>query len=381
MSRGVKMTFKIPLFEINWDEEDVKTVSEVIRRGTFWAAGPEIDEFEEKISDFMGLKNTVTFNSGTSALHAVLLANGIKSGQEVIVPSFTFPATANAPLFVGAKPVFADIEDKTYGLDPEDVIEKITPKTKAIIPIHYGGCPCLIEEIAEIAQDHDLLLIEDAAESFGSKINNKLIGTFGDASMFSFCQNKIISTGEGGCIVTDSDKLYNKLKLIRSHGRLENVNYFSSSEKMDYKILGFNFRMSSITAALGISQLRKIDKIIDERRNIAKILTKKLSVNDEIVLPSPPLNYFSVYQMYSIRVDENIRDDLMQHLGEKGIMSKIYFPPIHLTSFYREKFGYDIGDLPLTEKISDQIISLPIYPQLKIDLINEIVKGVLEFWK
>jgi perosamine synthetase len=375
------MVFEIPLFEIYWDEEDIKSVNEVIRRGTYWATGPEIEQFEDKLSEYIGLKHAVTFNSGTSALHAVLLAHGIKSGNEVIVPSFTFTSTANAPIFVGATPVFAEIEEKTYGLDPEEVEEKITPKTKAIIPIHYGGCPCMIEELAEIAEDYNLILIEDAAESLGSKVNNRSVGSFGDTAMFSFCQNKIITTGEGGCIVTDSGEIYDKLKLIRSHGRLENVNYFSSPDIMDYKILGYNFRMSTMTAALGISQLKKINKIINLRRNIAAIMTKKLSKINEIILPSPPTNYFSVYQMYTIRVAENIRNDLINHLTDRSIMSKIYFPPIHLTSFYKEKFGYDKGNLPITEKISDQVISLPIYPNLKIDQIHEIISGVLEFWK
>lgn len=150
---------------------------------------------------------------------------------------------------------------------------------------------------------------------------------------------------------------------------------------MDYKTLGYNFRMSTMTAALGISQLKKINKIINLRRNIAAIMTKKLSKINEIILPSPPTNYFSVYQMYTIRVAENIRNDLINHLTDRSIMSKIYFPPIHLTSFYKEKFGYDKGNLPITEKISDQVISLPIYPNLKIDQIHEIISGVLEFWK
>lgn len=375
------MTYEIPLFEIYWDNEDLKSVNNVIRRGNYWATGPEIEKFEEKISKYLGVKHAITFNSGTSALHAILIAYGIKSGHEVIVPSFTFTSTANAPIFVGAKPIFAEIENKTYGLDPENVKERITPKTKVIMPIHYGGCPCMVEDLAEIAQDHKLLLIEDAAEALGAKIKNKMVGTFGDATMFSFCQNKIISTGEGGCIVTDSDDIYRKLKLIRSHGRLETENYFSSSKIMDYMVLGYNFRMSTMTAALGISQLAKINKIIAKRRNIASIMTQKLSEIDEIILPNPPSNYFHIYQMYTIMVDGSIRDDLMQHLMDRGIMSKIYFPSIHLTSFYKEKFGYKEGDFPISENISNQVLSLPMHPNLEIEQINRITDSVLDFWK
>ena len=375
------MTWKIPLFKIYWDEEDIKGVTNIIKRCSYWATGPEIQAFEEKISEYIGTKYAITFNSGTSALHALLLAYDIKGGDELIVPSFTFISTANAPLFVGAKPVFAEIEDKTYGLDPEEVKERITAKTKAIMPIHYGGCPCLIRELKEIAEDHNLLLLEDAAESLGAKIKDKKVGTFGDSAMLSFCQNKIITTGEGGAIVTDSKEVYEKLKLLRSHGRLETQDYFSSTGYMDYVTLGYNFRMPTMIAALGLSQLKKVNKIIKMRRDRAEYMTKKLSKVKEVTLPIPPPDYIHVYQMYAIRIDENLRDDLMKYLSERGIMTKVYFPPIHLTHFYRTKFGYDRGELPITEEVSDQVLSLPMYPTLtekEIDYIIEKIDNFLE---
>ena len=375
------MTWKLPLFKTYWDEEDLKNVTKVIKRGSYWATGPEIREFEEKIAEYVGAKYAITFNSGTSALHALLLAYDLKQGDEVIVPSFTFIATANAPLFVGAKPVFAEIEDRTYGLDPEDVKKRITPKTKAIIPIHYGGCPCLIRELKETAEDRNLLLIEDAAESLGAKINDKKVGTFGDSAMFSFCQNKVISTGEGGAITTDSKEIYEKLKLIRSHGRLETQDYFSSTEYMDYVTLGYNFRMPTMNAALGLSQLKKIDKVIKMRRDKAEYMTKKLSRIKEITLPTAPPDYFHVYQMYTIRVDENLRDDLMKHLSERGIMTKVYFPPVHLTNFYRNKLGYKGWELPITEKISAQVLSLPMYPTLMEKEIDYIAESINNFFR
>ena len=373
------MTWKIPLFKTYWDEEDTKSVTNVIKRGSYWATGPEIQEFENRISEYVGEKYTVTFNSGTSALHALLLAYDTKQGDEVIVPSFTFIATANAPLFVGAKPVFAEIEDKTYGLDPEDVKERITPKTMAIIPIHYGGCPCLIRELKEIAEDHNLLLIEDAAESFGAKIKDKKVGTFGDSSMLSFCQNKVITSGEGGAITTDSKEIYEKLKLIRSHGRLETQDYFSSTGYLDYVTLGYNFRMPTMIAALGLSQLNKIDKVIKMRRNKAEYMTEKLSTIKEITLPISPHDYFHVYQMYAIRINENLRNDLMKYLAEKGIMTKVYFPPVHLTHFYRNEFWYKGGELPITEEISNQVLSLPMYPTLTEKEIDDIVEEIDNF--
>ena len=375
------MSWKIPLFKIYSDNDDIIGVTDVIKRGSYWATGPEIQEFEQKISEYVGTKYTIAFNSGTSALHALLYAYDIKQGDEVIVPSFTFISTANAPLFVGAKPIFAEIEEKNYGLDPEDVKERITSKTKAIMPIHYGGSPCLIRELKEIAEDYNLLLIEDAAESLGAKIGDEMVGTFGDAAMFSFCQNKIISTGEGGAISTDSKEIYDKLKLIISHGRSETQDYFSSTENFDYVTLGYNFRMSTLTAALGVSQIEKIGDIIQMRRDKAEYMSKKLSDVGDITLPAPMSNYYHVYQMYPIMVSDKLRDGLVKHLSNSGIITKIYFPPVHLTSFYKNTFGYDIGDYPVTEMISNQILSLPIYPTLEekeIDYISECIKQYFE---
>ena len=294
------MDWKIPLFKIYWDREDIEMAKEAIQRGMFWAIGPNIEKFEGMLSEYIGRRYALVFNSGTSALHAVLLAYGIGQRDEVIVPSFTFIATANAPLFVGAKPVFADIEETTYGLNPNNVVRKITPKTKAIIPIHYGGCPCLIKELKEIAKEHNLILIEDAAESLGATVDGKKAGSFGNAAILSFCSNKVITTGEGGAVVTDSEEIYEKLKLTRSHGRAEETNYFSSTEYMDYVALGYNFRMSDITAALGIAQLKKMDKIIQMRRRNAEILSVKLSQIAEVEVSYPPDIFHSHSQPFFI---------------------------------------------------------------------------------
>jgi perosamine synthetase len=378
--------WKIPLFRIYWDEEDIEMVCNAINSATSWTTGPSrptVEDFETIISRYIESKYCVTFNSGTSALHSILLAHDIKQGDEVIVPSFTFIATANAPLFVGAKPIFADIEEKTLGLDPENIKEKITKKTKAIIPIHYGGCPCLIRELKEIAEDYNLILIEDAAESLGAKIKDKKVGTFGDSAMFSFCQNKVITTGEGGAITTDSKEVYEKLKLIRSHGRPENLNYFTTSEYIDYQTLGYNFRMSDITAALGISQTKRINRIIEMRRTNAEFITKELSKIGGITTPNPPKDYFHVYQMYTIRIKkgEKIRDSLMRCLAEKGVMTKVYFYPIHLTKFYRNKFGHKREELPVTEEMSDQVLSLPMYPTMTKEEGKYITKIINDFSK
>jgi perosamine synthetase len=375
------MKWKIPNFKIYWDEDDTEHVQNVIKRGMFWANGPEILQFEEKIKEYVESQYALCFANGTAALHAILLAYEIGKGDEVIVPSFTFIATANAPLFVGARPVFAEIEGTNFGLDPADVSEKITNKTKAIMPIHYGGCPCKIRELKEIAKDNNLLLIEDAAEAFGAKIGKQNVGNFGDSAVLSFCQNKIISTGEGGAIVTNSRQIYEKLKLIRSHGRVESQDYFNSCDMMEYNQLGYNFRISSINAALGISQMKKIDKIIQMRRNSSKYLTEKLASIPNVKCQKLPSDFYHVYQMFTILVDQSVRDSLMKYLVEKGIMVKVNFYPIHLTKFYSETFGYHRGNLPITEDISDKVLSLPMYPDISKDDLDFIVEEIHNYFR
>jgi len=372
----------IPLFKIFWDKKDVESVTEVIKSGANWAIGPKIEEFEKAVSAYVGTKYALAFNSGTSALHALMIAYGFGPGDEIIVPAFSFIATANSPVFVGAKPVFAEIEDVTFGLDPKDIEKKITKKTKAIMPMHYGGSACQIGEIKKIADKNNLILIEDAAESLGTKVGKKMVGTFGDSAMFSFCGPKVITTGEGGVIVTNNKEVYEKMKMVRSHGRLETENYFTTSDYMDYVELGYNFRMSSITAALGISQLGKIDKVIKMRRENASYLTNKLSGMKEITTPNARKGGFVSYQMYTIKLRDGkkTRDMLKDYLNKAGISAKVYFEPIHLSKFYRDKFGFKKGDLFVTENISGEVLTLPMYPSLTKKEMDYIVKNIKTFF-
>lgn len=359
-----------------WDDEDIAQVSATLRSGMNWALGPQIPAFEQQIADYIGTQYCLTFNSGTSALHAALLSYGIGPGDEVIVPSFTFIATANSPRFVGATPVFADIEDTTFGLDPVDVELKITPRTKAILPVHYGGFPCRIHELKKIADDHGLLLIEDAAEAFGAKAAGRNVGAIGDSAILSFCQNKIITTGEGGAVVTDNRELYDKMKLIRSHGRPDTLDYFSTTEVLDYISLGYNFRISTMTAALGIAQMKKVDRIIKKRRSDAAYYREKLSSMPSIVVPAEPAGTVSVYQLFSIRAKR--RDALMKYLEGKGIMTKIYFPPVHKTHYYQNVLGYSCN-LPVTDAVSRDIISLPFYPGITRAEMDLVINSIKDF--
>ncbi|MFX0011955.1 MAG: DegT/DnrJ/EryC1/StrS family aminotransferase [Candidatus Hermodarchaeota archaeon] len=354
--------YKFPLFDIYWDENDVKKVTSIIKRGSYWADGPEIKEFEAKLKEYFDVKYVVVFNSGTSALHALLLAINVNS-KEIIVPSMSFISTANCVVLAGANPIFADIEDKTLGLDPEDVKQKITNKTKAILPMHYGGKVCKnVKSLMEIAEDNNLYMLEDNAESFGAKIDNKLAGTFGHSSMLSFCQNKIITTGEGGAICTNDKEIYERLLLIRSHGRVEKpgTSYFTSINDMDYIEVGYNYRMPTVCAALGISQLEKIDDIISLRRKIGKYYDSNLKSIPQIEILNELDGHKTVYQLYTIKIkNPELRHQLQDYLAQNEIFTKVYFNPIHLKSYYKEKYAYKEGDLPKTEEISRKVLSLP----------------------
>ncbi len=377
-------SWKVPLFRTYSDQHDIDSVTEVLKRGTFWATGPEIDEFEKKIIKLVGTKYALSFSSGTSALLTLLLACDVK-GHEVIIPSFTFIATANAVVLAGGIPVFAECEPDTFGLDVEDVRKKIGPRTKAVIPVHYGGCAARdTVEIVKLCVENNLLFLDDAAESLGASINGKKIGTFGDAAMFSLCQNKVISCGEGGIVVTDDQRIYEKIKLLRSHGRfdLSDSDYFSSTQDADYLEAGYNFRMSTISAALGFSQLDKLDRVVAIRKKMAEFLNQELSGCREIKCPFPPPPHEHLYQMYTITLpDQATRYALQNFLREKGIMTKVYFNPVHLKTLYQTKFGYKENDLPITENLSKKVLTLPMSAAINLEEYNYVVRSVKEFFK
>jgi len=374
--------WKIPLYKIYTDDEDVSLITKIVKRGTYWAIGPEIEEFENAIKNYLGIEYCIAMNSGTSALHAAMLAYGITKGDEVIVPSFSFVSTANSVLFVEATPVFADIEDQNFGLDPKILPQKITKKTKAVIPMDYGGQSCKIFDIKSVAEENNLILIEDAAEALGSSVKGKKVGSVADSAIFSFCGNKVLTTGEGGALVTDSKEIYEKMTLIRSHGRMDKTNYFNNTGVSDYVGIGYNWRMSSITACLGITQLGKLDKIIRMRQENARYISSRLSKNQQIKTPVLGPGYEHIYQMYTIRLpSKQMRDALQTHLTAKQIFSKVYFYPIHLTAFYKEKFGTRERMLPVTESVSEQVLTLPIYPNMTDEEKSYLVDSVNEFFE
>ena len=371
------MKWKIPLYKVLNDKEDLKAVNQVIKRGMDWAIGPEIENFEKELAKYVGTKYCVSFNSGTSAGHAALLALKINKKSHILVPSFSFIATANWPLMINAIPKFVDIELESFGIDPIDMNKKISQKTEAVIPVHYAGLPCKINEIKEITKRKKISLVEDAAESLGASVKKQKVGTFGDLAIFSFAGNKVITCGEGGAIVTDSEKISERLKLIRSHGRLKNANYFKTNEVPKYIELGYNWRMSSITAALANSQLQKIEKLIKKRRKNVKYMKQKLKKFQKIKFLEEPNGTKHVQQLFTISLpSKTSRNKFSKFLTKKRIMTKIFFEPIHTSEFYKKNIDLKLNN---TEMISSKIISLPMFPELTKTEMNYICDSVSEF--
>jgi perosamine synthetase len=371
----------IPLFKIHWDDDDLEAVNKVIKAGSRWCIGPSIDQFEEQIRQRNGVNYCVTFNSGGSALHALMLAHKIGPGSEVIVPSFTFIATALTPLYVGARPVFADIERESLGLDPEDVKAKLSSNTKAIMPIHFGGFPCLVKELREIAQDAGVLFIEDAAEAYGAEVEGTRVGALSNSAIFSFCQNKVLTTGEGGCAVTDDEEVARRLRLVQSYGRQMEGDYFSKSDGIDYVEVGYNWRLSSMAAALGLSQLNKVDELIRRRRENAAYLDARLGKIAGVELITPRDRTTAVYQMYTVKVrgGRETRDALSAFLKERNIASKVYFEPAHNYTVFKE-LGLSDVNLPSTAVMASEVLTLPFYPYMTKLEMDEVIGAIEEYF-
>lgn len=367
---------KIPLCIPYTGQEEKDAVNEVIDSG-WYAHGPKNHEFEEGFTNYLGVKHAFSMNSCTSALH--LAVEGLGITGEVILPSFTFVASANAIITGGAKPVFADICYDTCNIDPESIESMITPETEAIMPVHYAGQSANMGLIMELAAKHGLRVIEDSAETIGGTYQGKMTGTF-DIGCFSFYPTKNLTTGEGGMLTTNDDELAHKVKALLAHGIDKTTYERENREKAWYRSasrIGYNFRMSNILAAIGVEQLKKLPEMNTKRRNIASRLTAALAEIPEIVAPVERPENKHVYQMYTVRVQEGIdRDQFVTSLNELGIGASIhFFPPVHhMIPYAGDEFKRD--DLSVTEKVIQEIVTLPMYPQMTEDDLDYMVDGI-----
>jgi perosamine synthetase len=350
----------IPISKPVFGEEEIATVKEVLQSG-FVVQGKKVDEFEKGFSDYLNVNHAVAVNNGTIALDVALKASGIEHGDEVIVPSFTFISTANSILFQGAKPVFADVDEGTFNINPDDILERINDKTKAIIGVHLFGHPFDVKAVRDICEDRNLILIEDCAQAHGAEYGGEKVGSFGIAGCFSFYATKNMTTGEGGMITTDSNEIAKTCRLLRNHGE---------SQKYCHTMLGYNYRMTDIQAAIGLAQLKKLDGFSEKRINNANYFDKHLKVSG-LNIPYKKKVVKHVHHQYAVTIEERegfpmSRDEFMQYLKENGIGCAIHYPlPIHKQPLYQQ-LGYTDENVqcPVATALSKKILSLPVHPAL-----------------
>ncbi len=358
---------KVNMAEMYVDDE-IKNAAIRVLESRRYVKGEEAKKLEEEFAEFVRAKYGIATNSGTSALHVALLAIGIKRGDEVIVPSHTFIATVSPVVHIGAKPVFAEIDEETYTINPEDIRKKITERTKAIMPVHLYGHPCNMDEIKEIAEEHDLKIIEDACQAHGAEYKGKKVGSIGDIAAFSFFPSKNMTVaGDGGMIVTNNEEYAIKAKALVDQGRI-------AGKKYEHDFVGFNYRMSEILAAIGRVQLKHLPEWIEKRREVAGIYDEILEEED-VVLPMEKEWAKHVYHLYVIRHGE--RDKLKEFLKEKGIATGIHYPiPVHLQPSMRE---YGNVKLEVTEKIAREILSIPMHPQMEREDVEYVANAIKEW--
>jgi perosamine synthetase len=326
--------------------------------------GPRTAAFEDAFASRHAVSHAVAFSNGTVALAGIYLALGIGPGDEVIVPSMTFISTATSVLHVGARPVFAEVTEDTFNLDPSDVEARLTPRTRAIVAVHYGGQPADLAELSSIANDAGIALIEDAAQSHGASYRGKPVGGFGRAAMFSFTPTKNVTTGEGGLVTTNDGELATRLRLLRNHGQ---------TSRYHHDLVGYNWRITEMQAAMGVVQINKLDAILDRKWANAAYLRDRLKDVPNVLLPITREDRTHAFMLFTVKIPANLRDHVMNALLEAGIEARLYFPPAHLQPVFRE---YKVS-LPTTERLADQMLSIPFHSRLsrtELDTIAEALK-------
>jgi len=344
---------KIPLAKPYIDQKDINGVIETLKSG-WLSCGPKITRFETSFAQYITRENAVAVSSGTAGLHLAVKSLNLKPGDEIVTTSLSFIASANCLLYENIKPVFVDVQENSFNIDPTKIEEKITNKTKAILIVHLFGQSADMDPIIKMAKGYNLYLIEDACQGIGSSYKGQKTGSLGDISVFAFYPNKQITTGEGGMVTTDSKQVSKQLKMLRNQGR------DPASQKIDHQVLGYNYRMDEMSASLGITQLDKIEWIVKQRQALAQLYHRHLSKIPKIILPKVKDDRTHSWFVYIVRVLKN-RDQIINKLSKKGIQTRAYLPAIHLQKPYRDKFGFQKGNFPTAEKLASQSIALPFY--------------------
>lgn len=361
------------------EEDDIQAVVETLK-SDYLTTGPKVEEFEKAVADYTGAKYAVAVSSGTAALHVACLAAGLSEGDEVITSPITFAASANCALYCNATPVFADINSRTYNIDPDEIRSKITKNTKVLIPVHFTGQPCDMDEIHKIAREHNLLVIEDGAHALGAEYKGRRVGSMSDMTIFSFHPVKHITTCEGGMVVTNNEELYQRLLLFRTHGITRDEKILGSHDEPWYYEqleLGYNYRISDIQCALGISQLRKMDKNLERRREIIKRYQEAFNACASIELPYQADGCNNAWHLFVIKVPANRRKEIFNALRKSGIGVNVHYIPVYQHPYY-QTHGYQKVHLKNAEAYYARCISLPLYVGLTDEQQDYVIRTVLD---
>ncbi|MDR6224323.1 UDP-4-amino-4,6-dideoxy-N-acetyl-beta-L-altrosamine transaminase [Desmospora profundinema] len=363
------------------EEDDIRAVVEVLK-GDFITTGPAIQAFEKKLAQYVGARYAVAFSSGTAALHAACYVAGIRSGDDVITTPLTFAATANCILYQGARPIFADIDPVTYNMDPAELERKMTARTKAVIPVHFTGQPAKLDEIRRLAKKHGLVVIEDAAHALGASYKGRKIGGDGDLTMFSFHPVKHVTSGEGGAVTTNRRDYYEKLLQFRSHGITREPAKMREREGpwfYQMQFLGFNYRLTDIQAALGLSQMNKLDSFLRLRRKYASMYNHAFRNKKGVTVPFQPEDVQSAWHLYVLRLRlpelTTDRKTIFHALLKENIGVNVHYIPVHLHPYYR-RLGYTEGLCPHAELFYREAITLPLFPKMSEEDAQDVIKAV-----
>ncbi len=372
------LPYALPLIE----DDDIEAVVDSLR-SNWISKGPKTGEFEKRFAEYIGVKHAIALNSCTAGLHIALLAAGVGAGDEVITTAMTFAASSNVIIHCGATPVLVDIDPKTLNIDPAKIEEKITSKTKAIIPVHLAGLPCEMDEILQIAKKYSLFVLEDAAHGMYTKYKDRMVGTIGDAAAFSFYATKNLATGEGGMVTTNDDELAGKMRVLSLHGMSRNAwNRFSEKGSWYYEIEypGYKYNMTDIQAAMGMTQLAKLESMQARREVIWQRYNAAFSKLPEIEVPTDFAYARHARHLYMIRLNLDKltvdRAAFIEQLKEGNIGTSVHYIPLPYHPYYRDTFGYKPGDFPKTEALYERIISLPLYPRMSDVDVQDVIEAV-----